>query len=61
MSNSEVGWGAFTITPQLVVQVRDNGLTIGMDVVRAIHAGSRMAEGGIYPRPPHPAHTQAAT
>ncbi|GAA1616256.1 hypothetical protein GCM10009789_82810 [Kribbella sancticallisti] len=47
VSNSEVGAGASTITPQLVVQVCDNGMTINMDVVKAIHLGSRMAEGVI--------------
>ncbi|MFC5262840.1 hypothetical protein ACFPJ1_12060 [Kribbella qitaiheensis] len=45
ISNSEVGAGAFTITPQLVVQVCDNGMTITKDVQRAVHVGSRMAEG----------------
>jgi hypothetical protein len=45
ISNSEVGAGAFTITPQLVVQVCDNGMTITKDVQRSVHIGSRMAEG----------------
>jgi hypothetical protein len=45
ISNSEVGAGAFTINPQLVVQVCDNGMTITNDVQRAVHVGSRMAEG----------------
>jgi hypothetical protein len=45
ISNSEVGAGAYTITPQLVVQVCDNGLTINVDVQRAVHIGARMAEG----------------
>jgi hypothetical protein len=45
ISNSEVGAGAFTLTPQLVVQVCDNGMTITKDVRRAVHVGSRMDEG----------------
>ncbi|ONI79116.1 hypothetical protein BWI15_00025 [Kribbella sp. ALI-6-A] len=45
ISNSEVGAGAFTLTPQLMVQVCDNGMTITKDVRRAVHVGSRMDEG----------------
>ncbi|MGZ0153752.1 hypothetical protein ACXJJ3_42250 (plasmid) [Kribbella sp. WER1] len=47
VSNSEVGAGAFTITPQLVVEVCDNGMTINLDVVKAVHVGSRIADGVI--------------
>lgn len=32
--NSEVGAGAFTITPQPVVQICDNGMTITKDLQR---------------------------
>jgi hypothetical protein len=47
LANSEVGSGAWTITPQLVVQVCDNGMTITKDALRAVHLGGRMAEGVI--------------
>ena len=47
ISNSEVGAGSFTITPQMVVQVCDNGLTIKKDAMRAVHLGSRLEEGVI--------------
>ena len=45
LSNSEVGGGAFSITPQITVLVCTNGLTITKDVVRAVHLGSRLDEG----------------
>lgn len=47
ISNSEVGNGAFTITPSLRVQVCDNGLTVTKDAKRAVHLGSRQDEGEI--------------
>ena len=47
ISNSEVGCGAFTITPRLTVQVCDNGLTISKDARRAVHLGGRQDEGEI--------------
>ena len=43
--NSEVGAGAFTITPRLVVRVCKNGLTIQKDALRSVHLGGRMDEG----------------
>lgn len=45
VSNSEVGNGAFTVTPRLTVEVCTNGMTISKDVQRAVHLGSRMEEG----------------
>jgi hypothetical protein len=45
LSNSEVGDGAFSITPRLVIKVCRNGLTITRDAVRAVHLGGRMDEG----------------
>jgi hypothetical protein len=45
ITNSEVGNGAFTITPRLVVQVCRNGMTINRDAMRAVHLGSRLEEG----------------
>ncbi len=46
-SNSEVGDGAFTIDPQVVVQVCTNGMTIRADNrrFRKIHLGSKLEEG----------------
>ena len=47
VSNSEVGNGAFTITPRLVVEVCSNGMTITKDALREVHLGSRLDEGVI--------------
>lgn len=45
ISNSETGGGAFAITPRLVVQICDNGMTITKDALRNVHLGARMDEG----------------
>ena len=45
LSNSETGHGSFSITPRLVVQVCDNGLTITKDAMREVHLGGRLAAG----------------
>ncbi len=45
ISNSEVGHGAFSITPQVIVKVCRNGLTIKGDAIRAIHMGGKLEEG----------------
>ena len=45
ISNSEVGGGAFTITPRLVVQVCRNGMTIAKDALQKIHIGGKMDAG----------------
>lgn len=47
ISNSEVGDGAYTITPRLVVQICNNGMTINRDVVRAVHLGSLKSAGAV--------------
>lgn len=47
LRNSEVGGGAFTITPRLIVQICSNGMTITKDAMRAVHLGSRKDEGVI--------------
>lgn len=47
VSNSEVGAGAFSITPQIIVRVCRNGLTITRDAIRAIHMGGKLEEGVI--------------
>ncbi|WP_433463910.1 DUF932 domain-containing protein [Spirillospora sp. CA-128828] len=45
ITNSEVGHGAFTITPRLVVQVCRNGMTMNRDAMRSVHVGGRLEEG----------------
>lgn len=45
LTNSEVGQGAFTLTPRLVVRVCDNGMTISKDAARSVHLGAKMEEG----------------
>lgn len=45
ITNSEVGSGAFSITPRAVVRVCENGLTMTRDVMRAVHLGSKQDEG----------------
>lgn len=45
LNNSETGGGAFSITPRLIVLACRNGLTIGVDAVRAIHLGGTLDEG----------------
>ncbi len=47
ISNSEVGAGAFTLTPRFVFRICKNGLTIAADALRSIHLGGRQAEGRI--------------
>lgn len=47
LSNSETGDGAFSITPRMIVQVCNNGMTISKDATRAVHLGSKMEEGTI--------------
>lgn len=47
ISNSEVGGGAYTITPQVVVQVCSNGMTVKKDALRSVHLGSKQEEGVI--------------
>jgi hypothetical protein len=45
VSNSETGHGSFAMTPQLMVQVCDNGMTITRDALREVHLGGRLADG----------------
>jgi hypothetical protein len=45
IQNSEVGDGAFSITPRAVVKVCKNGLVISKDMVRDVHLGGRLSEG----------------
>ena len=45
VSNSEVGAGAYSITPQVVVKVCKNGLTIKRDMMREVHLGGKLEAG----------------
>lgn len=45
ITNSETGGAAFTITPELVVQICTNGLTIKQDMIRKTHLGSKLDDG----------------
>jgi hypothetical protein len=47
ISNSEVGGGAFSLTPRIVIQVCRNGMTIARDALTKVHLGSRMDAGVI--------------
>lgn len=47
VSNSEVGEGAWSITPRIVAEICGNGLQITADAARAVHLGSRQEEGVI--------------
>lgn len=47
ITNSEVGCGASTITPRMLVRVCTNGLTVAKDAMRAVHLGGRQEEGAI--------------
>lgn len=45
ISNSEVGEGAFSITPKLQIKICRNGLVVSQDAIRAVHLGSRLSDG----------------
>jgi hypothetical protein len=45
MTNSEVGGGAFQITPELTVQICTNGMTMTADATREIHLGGELPDG----------------
>jgi hypothetical protein len=47
ISNSEVGSGAFSIVPRLIVEVCSNGMTIQKDAVRNVHLGGKLDHGVI--------------
>ncbi|WUD70224.1 DUF932 domain-containing protein [Streptomyces sp. NBC_00510] len=47
ISNSEVGSGAFTITPRIVVQICRNGMQMGHDALKAVHLGTKLEAGVI--------------
>jgi hypothetical protein len=43
--NSEVGSGAFSVKPQIIVKVCSNGMTVTKDVLRSVHLGGKLEEG----------------
>ena len=45
ITNSETGHGSFSLTPQITVQICDNGMTITRDAMREIHLGARLTDG----------------
>lgn len=45
IENSELGIGAFRITPELVVQICKNGLTIKAEALKSQHLGAKLDEG----------------
>ncbi|GGY05066.1 hypothetical protein GCM10010358_68050 [Streptomyces minutiscleroticus] len=47
ITNSEVGAGAYTLTPRAVIRVCCNGLTMAKDVMRAVHLGGKQDDGVI--------------
>lgn len=63
LSNSETGGGAFSITPQLEVQVCTNGMTITQDAVRRTHLGAKLEDEGIvqYSNETHQANLELIT
>lgn len=47
ISNSEVGDGAFSVTPRVVFQVCTNGQTLTKEGMRAVHLGSKLKNEGV--------------
>ncbi|MBC3191676.1 DUF932 domain-containing protein [Pseudonocardia sp. C8] len=47
VSNSETGHGAFTISPQITVQICDNGMTLTKHAHREVHLGGKLPAGAI--------------
>ena len=45
LSNSETGGGAFTLVPEVVVQICTNGMRMTKDIFRKIHLGGKQDEG----------------
>lgn len=45
--NSDVGKGAFALTPRGVFQVCDNGMTITKDAMKEVHLGGKLDDGVI--------------
>jgi hypothetical protein len=47
LTNSETGWGSFSLTPEITVRICSNGMTMTKDVLRKVHLGTKMDEGVI--------------
>jgi hypothetical protein len=47
ISNSETGNGSFKISPQLTVEICNNGMTLTEHVLKEVHLGGRLPEGQI--------------
>lgn len=47
ITNSELGGGAFTLTPRVVLSPCRNGLVIKADMARRVHLGAKLEEGKI--------------
>ncbi|GAA2849527.1 hypothetical protein GCM10010472_03150 [Pseudonocardia halophobica] len=47
LSNSETGSGAFTIAPQLTVQICNNGMTLTKHVLKEVHLGGKLPAGQV--------------
>lgn len=47
VANSEVGHGAYSITPTITVQVCDNGMQLTRQAIRAQHLGGQLPAGDI--------------
>lgn len=47
ITNSELGGGAFSVAPRVVVQVCTNGMTVTQDAHRVVHIGARQDTGTI--------------
>jgi len=47
ITNSETGYGAFTIVPRLVFQVCNNGAVMTKNAARAVHTGVKLDEGAV--------------
>lgn len=47
LRNSEVGSGAYSLVPQITVEICSNGLTLTKDVLRKTHLGAKMETGAI--------------
>lgn len=47
VTNSEVGAGAYSLSPRAVLEVCTNGMTRAVDAIRRVHLGARMDEGVI--------------
>lgn len=47
LTNSELGFGASTITPQFTVEICTNGMTVTKDAMRTIHNGTKLDHGVI--------------